>query len=103
MQFLTTLRSHYAGVISHIFIIDAPTCFQCLWTVFKPFVAKETREKMHFVKSKHGCLAEHYEKDQAACWMMPGGTKNRDLDVDEYLYQTPFDRAFEDNDETPKM
>jgi hypothetical protein len=28
--------------------------------------------------------------------MLPTGTKNRDLDVHEYLHQTPFNQAFDE-------
>jgi len=94
-EFMLTLRNHYAGSVHQIFIVDAPLTFNALWTIFKPLVGTKTRNKIHFVKGKHKKLAKFYDKEQAADWMMPGGLKNRDLDLDEYL-KTPFNEAFDE-------
>ena len=95
-EFMTTFRKHYAGAINQIFLVDAPTAFLCLWAVFKPFIGVKTRNKIHFVSSRQHRLAKLYKKNQLASWMIPDGAKNRELDVDEYLFQTPFDCAFDD-------
>lgn len=87
-EFMLTLRNHYAGSVHQI--------FNALWTVFKPFVGSKTRGKIHFVKSKQRKLERWYEKEQAGSWMMPGGTKNRELDVEEYLLRTRFNEAFDE-------
>jgi CRAL/TRIO domain len=101
-QFMTILRNRYVGCIHQIFLVNAPTAFLFLWSVLKHFVGKNTRDKIHFVNSskKNGkcsnLLADYYDLDQAASWMLPGGTKNHELDIDEYLLKTPFHQAFDD-------
>jgi len=95
-QFMLTLRNHYAGSVNQIFLVDAPFAFNALWTIFKPFVGSKTRHKIHFVKSNHSKLKKWYNDDQAASWMMPGGTKNREFDLDEYLHETAFNEAFDE-------
>ena len=95
--FLAALRNHYAGAIHQIYIVDAPLAFYALWNIVKPFIGTKTRDKIQFVtsSSKTNCLIDLYDKDQLAPWMAEGyGTNNRDLDVDEYLHQTPFDCAY---------
>jgi hypothetical protein len=97
-EFMLTFRHHYAGSINQIFLVDAPYAFWCLWTIFKPLVGTSTRQRIHFVNSKkHSKLHELYTKDQATSWMMPNGLKNRELDMDEYLYQIPFNKAYDEN------
>lgn len=99
-QFLTTLRSHYTGSVNGIFLVDAPTGFLVLWTIFKPFVGRQTKSKIHFVSNhqKESLFGSLYTKEQAKPWMLLNGGKIRDLDVDEYLFKTPFDKAFDDDE-----
>ena len=96
--FLQTLRQHYAGVLHRIFLLNAPTSFVRLWNVLQSFVAPATREKIRFVNTtKTSLLQELYDPGQATPWMMHGGHKTRTLDIREYLDETPFDQAFDDN------
>ena len=95
-KFMKTLRHHYAGAIHNIYLIDAPSSFLCLWTLFKPLIGSKTRDKIHFVSSKRNGLSQFYEADHAARWMMETGEKNRQLNVQEYLYETPFDCSFDE-------
>ena len=100
-EFVLTLRQHYAGQLHKIFILDAPMGFSMLWKIFQPFLGQATKDKIVFcsgVKQKRRVLGEYYSPDQVAEWMMPVSTagKNRDFDVQEYLYQTPFDKAFDE-------
>jgi hypothetical protein len=98
-QFFTTLRSHYAGHVHQIYLVDAPAAFYCLWSLLKPFVGRSTRSKIQFVNSeaqKRAVIGRMYKLDQAAAWMIPNGKKNRELDLDEYLFRTPFEKAFDE-------
>ncbi len=98
-QFMTALRSHYAGQIHRIFLIDTPYSFSMLWTVFSPFVGTSTRDKIKFVngeRCKQRELTQVYDLEQVPSWMIPGGQKNRDLDVEEYLHELPFDQSFDE-------
>ena len=100
-EFVLTLRQHYAGQLHKIFILDAPMGFSMLWKIFQPFLGQATKDKIVFCsgdKQKRRVLGEYYSPDQVAEWMMPVSTagKNRDFDIQEYLYQTPFDKAFDE-------
>jgi hypothetical protein len=98
-EFMKTLRAHYIGHVNQIFLVDAPTTFLCLWTIFKPFVSVNTKNRIQFVSSerqKIKGIGKWYAVDQARPWMLPGGSKTRELDVEEYLYQTPFHQAFDE-------
>ena len=94
-EFMVTLRNHYASAIHNIYLIDVPTSFLCVWTLFKPLLGKKTRNKIHFVQSKKNGLSKYYYSHQAASWMMRNGKKNRELDAQEYLYKTPFHCPFD--------
>jgi CRAL/TRIO domain len=98
-EIMLILRNHYVGHIHQIFIIDAPAAFLCIWKLFEPFAGRNTRTKIKFVNSdaqKEQVIGRLYSKEEAASWMLPGGLKNRRLDVDGYLFQTPFDSSFDE-------
>jgi len=98
-EFMQTLRNHYAGHVNQIFIVDAPTTFLCLWSIFKPMLSRNTTDKIKFVssnKEKLMTIGKLYSSHQATPWMLPTGRKHRELDVDEYLFETPFDKAFDE-------
>jgi CRAL/TRIO domain len=99
-DFVLAVRQHYAGQIHKIFIVDAPSSFCFLWKIFQPFVGKATQDKIVFcsgTKQKEAVLGEYYSPDQATTWMRPNeGLKTRSFDLNEYLYETPFDKAFDE-------
>jgi hypothetical protein len=98
-QFMQTLRFHYVGHIHQIFLVDAPSSFNLLWRIFKPLLSTATKNKIQFVNSpenKEKAFGKLYSKNEAASWMMPSGRKNRPLDMEEYLFDTPFDQAFDE-------
>jgi CRAL/TRIO domain len=116
MEFLNVLGHYYGPCLNRVFIVDAPVAFLVIWTVLKPIVNKlasrnkvniefvqstKTANNRHRTNSKNhhnyiNVLERYYEPHQAASWMLPSGTKNRDLDVHEYLHQTPFNQAFDE-------
>jgi len=97
---LLLFRDHYVGQIHRIFILNAPAGFALLWNLFKHFIGKDTTKKIKFVsgsKQKRNVMSKWYSTNEATSWMIPEkGCKNRNFDVKEYLYKTPFDRAFDD-------
>lgn len=96
-QFLTTLRSHYAGQIHRIYITDTPFSFSLLWKIFSPFVGTKTRDKINFIngaRSKERELLQVYDVEQVPAWLVTGGKNNRSLDVDQYLFGLHFDQLF---------
>lgn len=103
-EFLMTLRNHYAGQVHRIFLVDAPASFSWLWSIFSPFVGTSTRDKIIFVSGtteKQAVFSQYYEPNEATEWMMPESKeetgKNADFDLVEYLYKTPFDKAFDES------
>jgi hypothetical protein len=96
-QFLTTLRSYYAGQINRIYLINTPFSFSFLWNIFSPFIGTNTRDKILIVngaQSKRRDVLDLYDLKEVPSWLVPGGGNNRPLDVDEYLYELSFDTAF---------
>lgn len=104
-DFLLALRSHYAGQVHKIFILDAPAGFAWIWKIFQPFLGKATQDKIIFVsgrKQKEKVLGKYYAPEQATEWMLPqtGKMVDRPLDIQEYLWKTPFNKAFYEGKET---
>lgn len=99
-QFLTTLRTIYAGQIHRIYLVNTPFSFSILWNIFSPFVGTDTRDKILIIsnnaKYQRKELLDLYDLKEAPSWFIPGGEKNRALDLDEYLYKLQFDAAFDD-------
>lgn len=97
-DFLTTLRSHYAGQINKIFLLDCPTSFSILWTIFSPFVGTNTKSKIEFISGSSGKskLLEFYDLEEMPSFMCTGGQKNRELDMEEYLFGLRFNQAFDE-------
>jgi hypothetical protein len=98
-QFLSTLRLIYSGQIHRIFLINVPFSFSILWSIFSPFVGTDTRDKISIIKDnnyeKQKEFLDLYDRQELPHWAVPGGEKNRSLDVDEYLFDLPFDSAFD--------
>jgi hypothetical protein len=97
-EFLRIFRNHYATTVHKVFVVDAPPILaHVLWHgMLQPFLPRDLRKKIVLVRSSAdaSALADFYDAAEAASWMMPHGTKNRDLNIEEYLYQTEFHQAF---------
>jgi len=93
--FLTTLRSHYAGQVNKIFLLDAPYAFNFLWNLVKPFVGTTTAQKIQFVSGseKKKVLSQWYGRNQAI-YELSMDSCEFVFDTKEYLYAIPFDRTF---------
>lgn len=104
-QFLTTLRLVYSGQINRIFLMNVPFSFTILWNVFSPFVGTDTRDKIAIIKDnskeQEKEMLQLYDVKELPRWAVPGGEKNRSIDLDEYLFALPFDSAF-DSTSTPQ-
>jgi hypothetical protein len=98
-QFLGTLRVIYVGQIHRIFLVNVPVTFTILWNIFKPFVGKDTRDKITMIKDdnedKEKEMLHLYDLQELPSWVVSGGKKNRSLDVDKYLFALSFDTAFD--------
>lgn len=96
-QFLTTLRSHYAGQIHRIYLADTPFSFSMLWKMFSPFVGTTTRDKIIFVngaRTKERELLKAYDVKEVPAWLAPGGKNNQALNVERYLYELSFNQPY---------
>jgi len=96
-DFLTTLRSHYAGQVNKIFLLDAPYCFNLIWNLVKPFVGKTTAQKMQFLSGlqKEAMLSRWYSKEDVSWFVKCTDSKDFAFDTTEYLHVIPFDRTFD--------
>jgi len=97
-EFLTTLRNHYAGQIHKIFLVNCPSSFSFLWKMVSPFVGTNTKSKINFVYSykDDSALTALYDTDELPSFLAPAGTKNRELNLEEYLFELPFDESFDE-------
>jgi hypothetical protein len=97
-EFLTTLRSHYAGQIHKIFLLDCPTSFHILWRIFSPFIGTDTRSKIQFLSGpkEKMTMTNSYLLDELPSFVHPHGGKVHPLDVNEYLFELRFNQAFGD-------
>ena len=97
---LSTLRLIYSGQIHRIFLVNVSFSFSILWSIFSPFVGTDTRDKISIIRdndyAKEKELLNLYDRKELPNWAVPGGEKNRTLDVEEYLFALPFDSAFDD-------
>jgi hypothetical protein len=61
------------------------------------FIGTDTRKKITFLNERHRQekFADLVSLDQATPWMVDGGSKTREFDAKEYLYETPFDEGFD--------
>lgn len=97
-EFLTILRSHYAGQIHKIFLLDCPTSFFILWKLLSQFVGTDTRDKIEFISgdASKAKLLSLYDIEEMPPFMCVGGGKVREFNVEEYLFEQSFDEAFDE-------
>mmetsp|Transcript_41570 Transcript_41570/g.60848 ORF Transcript_41570/g.60848 Transcript_41570/m.60848 type:complete len:121 (-) Transcript_41570:1625-1987(-) len=79
--------------------VDAPFVFRAFWNIVYPFIDKDTKEKIVFVKGdeeKEKVMGKYMSKDQCMPFFHPKGEMENDLNMKEYLYDVPFDFTFED-------
>jgi hypothetical protein len=95
-ELLTILRKHYVGHIHQILILHAPTPFSYLWKLLKSYVGKQTRDRIHFVASRHDTpLHKLYAPEQAAQFISKDPPALV-FDFEEYL-ALPFDQTAQSN------
>lgn len=95
-EFLTILRSHYAGQIHKIFLLDCPTSFFILWKLLSQFVGTDTRDKIEFISGEASKtkLLSLYDIEEMPPFMCVGGGNVREFNVEEYLWERTFNEAF---------
>eukprot|EP00591_Stephanopyxis_turris_P001687 CAMPEP_0195515752 /NCGR_PEP_ID=MMETSP0794_2-20130614/6713_1 /TAXON_ID=515487 /ORGANISM="Stephanopyxis turris, Strain CCMP 815" /LENGTH=322 /DNA_ID=CAMNT_0040644227 /DNA_START=28 /DNA_END=996 /DNA_ORIENTATION=- len=94
------LRDHYPERMKHVFIVDAPVIFRSFWYLIRPFLDPVTKSKVKFVAGevqKQEVFAGIINKDQAMNFMYPDGGKTKEMNVMEFLYDIPYDHAFDED------
>lgn len=94
-----TLRDHWPERLEYVFIVDAPLIFRGFWTLIKPFIDPVTKKKVQFVtgeEQKREVLGQVIDEEEAEPYMLPGGRKVGLLDMERYLREVPYDRAYDE-------
>ena len=89
------LRDHYPERVEKVILIDTPFIFRAFWSLIKPFIDPNTKEKVVFVtgsEQKKEIVGNLVDQENAMPFMLPGGKLESDIDIDNYLHQTPFDQ-----------
>lgn len=98
-KLLFILRDHYPECLEHVFILDAPLAFRVFWMLIRPFIDPATKSRVLFltgVEAKTDKLGGLIEEDQAELFMLPGGTMQSDIKMEEFLSSISFDKAASD-------
>ena len=97
---LFCLRDHYPERIECIILVDTPVVFRAFWKLLRPFIDPNTKGKIRFVTGddeKTAVVGDLVDPSCAMPFMIPGGKLESELDMERYLYGTPFDRTVEEN------
>jgi hypothetical protein len=81
--------------------MDAPYVFRVFYAMVYPFIDPFTKKLVKFIsgdeaKRKEVSL-ELFPSEELMPYMHPDGKRSKPLDVKSYLYDIPFDRAFDEN------
>ena len=91
------LGDHYPGKCENVFLVDPPFIFKAFWKVVKHFVDPITSECTHLLKgesSKRRVLSEVVDDNQASVWMFKQGGNNKEIDMNSFFYDIPFEYAY---------
>mmetsp|Transcript_1194 Transcript_1194/g.2814 ORF Transcript_1194/g.2814 Transcript_1194/m.2814 type:complete len:312 (+) Transcript_1194:396-1331(+) len=97
-EFMDKLRQNYPGRVKRVYLLNTPTSFLLFWSILKPFIGTETRKKIQFVNSerqKKQAFSDLVDLEEATPWMLEGGKKSKEFDVQLYLNHTRFDHGFD--------
>lgn len=71
------LRDHYPERVEYVVLIDTPFIFRAFWTLVKPFIDPNTKNKIVFVtgeKEKKDVVGNIVAAENAMPFMLPGGS-----------------------------
>mmetsp|Transcript_35989 Transcript_35989/g.78835 ORF Transcript_35989/g.78835 Transcript_35989/m.78835 type:complete len:326 (+) Transcript_35989:1-978(+) len=94
------LRDHYPERVGRVLLIDTPFIFRAFWTLIRPFIDPNTKNKISFIsgeEEKRMVVGSIIEEKDAMPFMLPGAKLTNDVDIDAYLHSTPFDRMAEED------
>ncbi|KAL3788980.1 hypothetical protein HJC23_012685 [Cyclotella cryptica] len=98
-RLLYNLRDHYPERLEHVFVVDAPFIFRAFWAMIKHFIDPITKGLVQFVsgeEEKKRVLGRLISEDEASPWMYEGGKVIDEVDVNNFFFDTPFDRVYGD-------
>ncbi|KAL3816691.1 hypothetical protein ACHAXA_009130 [Cyclostephanos tholiformis] len=94
---LAILQHHYPERMHRAYICDPPLVFRTFWGAIRRFVDPTTLEKIAFCVGTDGRTMLERDFDTATTEVQAGGTGLlRQFDSSEYLFDTPFDRTFDE-------
>mmetsp|Transcript_13028 Transcript_13028/g.17937 ORF Transcript_13028/g.17937 Transcript_13028/m.17937 type:complete len:341 (-) Transcript_13028:99-1121(-) len=100
-EMLFSLRDHYPERLHRVYLVDAPILFRAFWAIVKPFIDPDTKKKFRFVtgnEQKRKEFADSISVDQAMPFVLPEGEMTSPINVKTFLYSTPFNKAYDEND-----
>jgi len=91
------LQNYYPERLHCTYLIDVPVFIRSLWKVFSPFIDPVTRKKIVFINGKDE-KEKTFEKvlaeENAMPFIRPGGKMSSQIDMNTFLYKTPFDCSY---------
>eukprot|EP00978_Attheya_sp_CCMP212_P028770 scaffold100301_cov55-Attheya_sp.AAC.2 len=98
---ITLLRDHFPELIHHVYLMDAPYSFRVFYSMLYPFIDSFTQKLVKFISGdeakRKDVSSELYPLEELMPYMHPDGKSSKALDVKSYLYDIPFDYAFDEN------
>jgi hypothetical protein len=93
---IAMMTDHYPERLHRVYLVDAPIAFRIIWTILKPFIDPVTKKKFQFItgdEQKREIIGPSIAKDQAMRYLLADGTMPDEIDLKEFLYRLPFDKA----------
>jgi len=95
------LRDHFPELIHNIYLMDAPYTFRVFYSMIYPFIDSFSQKLVKFISGdeakRKDVSSELYPLEELMPYMHPDGKSSKALDVKAYLYDIPFDYAFDEN------
>mmetsp|Transcript_9103 Transcript_9103/g.11762 ORF Transcript_9103/g.11762 Transcript_9103/m.11762 type:complete len:352 (+) Transcript_9103:237-1292(+) len=94
---ISILQNHYPERLHKAYMINAPSVFNLLWNLARPFIDNVTRSKIQFLRGTKAMEVLSEAFDLRYLEEDIYGSATRPFDSVEYLH-TPFHTAFGEND-----
>ena len=92
-----TLQNRYTERLYKMIIIDPPFWMRTMYACVKPFLDPITTAKFILAsgdRAKHDAVSVLVDEDQAMPFMLPEGELDEDVDMNRFLYDTPFQLGY---------
>jgi hypothetical protein len=93
---IAMMTNHYPERLHRVYLVDAPIAFRIIWAMLKPFIDPVTKKKFQFItgeEQKREVIGPSIAKDQAMRYLLADGRMPDEVDLKEFLYRSPFDKA----------